>query len=190
MNPYQLRSGEVGPTVPVMLDAIREIDGHPMARCVYLVISADEPAAGWELAFAESRIPIALVGLAAIVLQPDQHTERFVDVSTIDRLYAAVDSMPGLMVEIDDLWLPAALFDGGERGAMFRVGFELFSRGYGFREGRTPAEDLVAAGEQLRTTVVPSPEETRAFRDWNARVIAEARQIYHRNEARALAWKP
>jgi hypothetical protein len=187
-SPYQL-TWEGGTTVPVMLDAIREIDGEPMARCVYLVISAEEPTAGWNVAFAGTRIPVALIGLAAIVFQPDAQTARFDDVEAIDRLYASVESIPGLIVEIDDLWLPGGLFAGGERGWMFRVGFDLFSRGYAFGQNRLSAEELVVAAGTLRHTVTLSREETAAFTSWNARVIAEAREIYHRNEARALAWK-
>jgi hypothetical protein len=189
MQPNQLRTREDGRTVPVMLDAIRDVEGHPLARCVYLVISAEEPAAGWELALADSRMPIALVGLTAIVLQPDAATDRFLDVATIDRLYGEIESIPGLMIDIDDVWLPAGPFEGGEPGAIFRVAFELFSRGYALRENRLSAEDLAEAGRRLPDAVIPSPEETRVFREWNRRVIADARQLYHRNQARALAWR-
>lgn len=172
-----------------MLDAIRDVDGQAMARCVYLVVSADEPAAGWELVLARSRMPIALVGLGAIVLRPDEATERFVDVATIDRLYRDVEAIPGLLIDIDDVWLPAAPFEGGEPGAIYRVAFGLFARGYAFRENRLSAVDLAMAGREPADAVVLSSEETRAFREWNRRVVTEARRLYHRNAARALAWR-
>jgi hypothetical protein len=53
------------------------------------------------------------------------------------------------MIDIDDVWLPAGPFEGGEPGAIFRVAFELFSRGYALRENRLSAEDLAEAGRQL-----------------------------------------
>jgi hypothetical protein len=172
-----------------MLDAIRDVDGEAMARCVYLVVSADEPVAGWELVLAGARMPSALVGLTAIVLQPDEATDRFVDVATIDRLYREIEAVPGLMIDIDDVWLPAAPFEGGEPGAIFRVAFELFARGYAFRENRLSAGDLALAGRELTGAVIASPDETRVFREWNRRVITEARRLYQLNESRALAWR-
>jgi hypothetical protein len=129
------------------------------------------------------------VGVTASVLQPDGATDRFLDVATIDRLYEEIESIPGLMIDIDDVWLPGAFFDGGEPGAIYRIAFELFSRGYAFRENRLSAEELALAGRERPDAVIPSPEETRVFREWNRRVVTEARRLYHLNEARALAWR-
>jgi hypothetical protein len=35
--------------IPVAIDAEREVDGHPMVRVTYFVISSDAPAAVWQI---------------------------------------------------------------------------------------------------------------------------------------------
>ncbi len=182
-------------SIPVFVDAERQIENEEMARCVYFVISIDEPSPGWTVDLANRRIPFLMIGLSGIIYRPDPDTPFFEDAESIDRIYRAVEDSPALSIEVEDLWLPSGILrekaprNRLERNAVFRIGVALFSAAYRFRDQRTTLGYFAAFARDQARNVEYSPVEAAAFGAWNARQIENSRTNYREHEFQALRYE-
>jgi hypothetical protein len=186
--------GAADVTIPVILDAIRNFDDVPMARCVYVAVETDDTSTGWSLDLARARIPFVMAGITAVLHRGIRGEERFDQPATIEALYRAIEAEPTLSIQTSDLWLPVHTLAGSEeistlaRGHVFRVGFPLFALARRFVAERLSQDDYLEAARNLAGTVAPSPSETEAFRRWNEDQIAYARSVYPKSRELELRW--
>ena len=187
--------GEGMPRVPVSVDAVREIDGVPMVRCVYLLVESDDPDPRWTLVLGGTRIPFLMLGLSGILFRPDDGEELFLTADRIEETFVAIESIAGLSVEMGDVWHPRLLFgEALERGDVSRVDLALVRDAVAFRNERIGIEEFVArvdaALEERGPSIVESsPEEAEAFREWNRRQVRDAIELYPKAESLALDWR-
>lgn len=171
------------PSVPVIVESIINFSVFPMTRCNYLLIEADEPTPDWSLGIAEQAVPIMLLGMEAIVLQPldGQFFER---PEQIEALISLIEDAPNAFsVHVDDLWLPTSVFrwegEPANENQLYRVEAPLFSLAYRFRRGSVSQSDFVDQVKEMEGMVSYSESEHLAFRAWHEGVIKEASELYH-----------
>lgn len=145
-----------------------------MVRCHYMSVECDEPRPGWALGIGGSEMPFLMLNLVGIVQQPFGAT-RFDNYTLIDQFYQRIEQQL-LSVNFEDLWMPSFLFQGEPHvGDVYRMGYKLFVAAFQFRDGRQTQEDFENLCKELQREMVPSKEETRAFRGWIAEQISAVR---------------
>ncbi|MGE3517514.1 MAG: hypothetical protein AB7J63_01045 [Vicinamibacterales bacterium] len=165
-------TGQPWVDAPVFIDATTGDGGVSFVRVSYLTIECEDPAWGWSLTIRGGRLPIALLGLAAVVLQPLGGT-RFRRPAQFDEFIRGVESHNELSVEVGDLYLPRFLFNTPQAGDVYRVRARLFGVAYQYRHGRSDLRDFTGMAEELRQEISFSVEETKAYHLWHAQVARE-----------------
>ncbi len=182
-------------TVPVVIDAIRDFDGSPMARCSYFIVETSETSPSWTLDLTEVRIPFVLAGLSAVITRPNDRDSIFGTPAAIDSIYELIESNPTFSIHTSDFWLPTfTLTDAGvptdiDRGQVFRVGYPLFELGRAFVSEQLAQEEFLERAAALSDQASPSPREAAAFREWSRQQIEAAREGYPKDPDLVLEWK-
>jgi hypothetical protein len=178
-------------TIPVSLDAVRNLDGTDMARVTYFVIGSEVPEPTWQLRPARaSQYSIEVLGLTGVICGPGLRSPMFRSPDEITALFEEVEANAVLSIEIEDLWIPLFWLSRGrepERGDVYRLRLPLFQAAYRFR-----IEDI-SQQEFLQTTewtgsVSYSAEETDAFRAWAQGRIEDAVAAYPKDPELELAY--
>jgi hypothetical protein len=180
-----------GGSVPVSLDAIRDLDGTQMARVTYFVIASNVPEPSWLLELGERHgASVMALGLLGVVCGPGPRTTLFRLPEQIDELFREIGAKPSLSIELEDLWIPAGWLGATEpqRGEVFRLERSLFQAAYRFRTQETSKDEFVER-TSWEGAVLFSPEETQAFRRWAEGRIGEAIEVYPKDEALALSYR-
>jgi hypothetical protein len=137
-------------------------------------VECDEPRPDWGLGIGGSEMPFLMLNLVGIVQQPFGAT-RFGNYTLIDQFFQRIEQQI-LSINFEDLWMPSFLFHGEPRvGDVYRVGYKLFVAAFQFRDGRHTQEAFDNLCKELQREMVPSKEETQAFRGWIAEQISAAR---------------
>jgi hypothetical protein len=107
-------------TIPVSLDAVRDLDGVDMARVTYFVIGSEVPEPTWQLRPERaSEYSIEVLGLTGVICGPGLRSPMFRNENEITALFEEVEANAGLSIEIEDLWIPVSWLSQGrepERG--------------------------------------------------------------------------
>lgn len=160
------------PDVPVLV----ETPGRPvfpMVRCHYMSVECDDLLPGWSLGVNGTQMPFLMLNLVGIVQQPFG-AARFDNYNVIDQFFRGIEQQM-LSINFEDVWLPSFLFHGEPRvGDIYRVGVKLFVAAFQFRAGRYTQETFEDLCKELQREIVPSNEETLAFRGWTAEQISTA----------------
>lgn len=145
-----------------------------MTRCHYLSIECDDPRPGWNLQLAASSTPFLMLNLVGIVQQPFG-AQHFNTSGLIDGLFKLVEDQAPLTVNFEDIWLPDFLFHSNVTvGDVYRVGNQLFTVAYQYRDGRHSQETFESLCRELHREIVFSGEETRAFKAWTDEQLSRA----------------
>jgi predicted acylesterase/phospholipase RssA len=195
--PYVEPSDELGfapaQTIPVSLDAVRDLDGVDMARVTYFVIGSEVPEPTWQLRPARaSEYSIEVLGLTGVICGPGLRSPMFRNAEEIAGLFQEVEASAGLSIEIEDLWIPMAWLSRGhepERGDVFRLRLPLFQAAYRFRIEDISQQEFVQTGEWTGS-VSYSAEETGAFRAWAQGRIDDAVAAFPKDPELKLAYTP
>ena len=155
--------------VPVFVDVIASEQAGAFVRVSYLTIECDDPSWGWRLALQTDAMPIALLGLSAVVLRPFDDL-RFRLPSQFDDLIRRVEFQRGFAVETGDLWLPPSSFESAEAGHVLRMSATLFGVAHQYRYGHIGRGEFEGVADRLREGVSFSAEETRAYHEWHEQV--------------------
>jgi hypothetical protein len=187
---------EAGPppppeSVPVFVDAIRDIEDVPMARVTYFVVASNVPEPSWLIhSRLEPTVSLQVLGLMGIICGPAPPSRLFEDPDQISQLFSVVEDSEGLSVEIEDLWLPASWFPPSgqpELGAVYRVDLPLFQRAYRYRTEEM-SHQLSSGRGEWEGAISPSPQETSAFAAWATAQIDMARRDYPKDPDLELAY--
>ena len=73
-------------SIPVSVDAIRDLDETPMARATYLIVTSEAPTAGWVVGLRrEVGLPLRVLGQVGVIYRPSRWSTRFRSASQIER---------------------------------------------------------------------------------------------------------
>jgi hypothetical protein len=132
--------------VPVVVDAIRVHKTFPMARCNYFSVECDSPTSGLAISVGGEELPLLILGLVGIITHP-LSAYQFSSIDLIEDLFKRVEDETGLLIDVDDVWLPLFLFDTigiePEIGQVYRLKKDLFVLAFSFREGNLNIESFI-----------------------------------------------
>jgi hypothetical protein len=87
-------------TIPVALDAVRELGATQMARVTYLVDGSEVPEPGWQLRpELASEYSIEVLGLTGVICGPGLRSPVFRNANEITALFREVEANEGLSIE-------------------------------------------------------------------------------------------
>jgi hypothetical protein len=177
-------------SIPVTVDAVRDVGGLPMARMVYYVVTSDVPTSGSVIGLGlESDLPLRVLGQVGIIYRPAGRGTRFRRAEDLDRLFDGVERNHALSIDTDDIWVPLAWLPGGrepQRSDVYRIGLASFQEAFRFRDNQLSLDQLA---DTAPDPIEFSAAETRVFRTWARQQIAAAVAAYPKNRERALAWR-
>ena len=178
-------------SIPIMIDSIKKYKDFSMSRCTYFTVESDTPSPNWIINLEHLRIPFYLLGISGIIWKPlgDQLTFKSPDL--VDELFEAIERIPELYVDINDIWLPNFLFRPGspKRGNVYRVAEKLFAEAYRYRQDQIQQKKFLLYCEEAIRLISFSGIETKSFHEWEMNQIAIAKNIYPKNKEFALKWR-
>jgi hypothetical protein len=190
--------------IPVAIDAEREVDGHPMVRVTYFVISSDAPAAVWQIDLPPlARLQgIGALGLLGVVFTTMHRSspgveadyEIFAQAADVAAIFTLESETPLLSVQIQDVWIPAGWFMNAEswdvsdprathrpeRGDVYRVGLEVFQSAYRYTSFDITIDELLST--DWMGQIVYSPVETESFLEWAEDQIELTKRTFESKE--------
>ena len=184
--------------IPIITDAVRNIDGYKMVRCSYFTIQSDDPLSNLSLNNSGFESPAILLNLEAILIGAPNEQKMFNGIKDITALYDYVESNDNLYIDLNDIWVPLNMFGTGDitQGMLFRIPDYYFSLCWKLRNDRISAEELyghIGRDYLDQTTASPphpllqhSRKETNAFKRWTKKQIEESRKIYKANKSDTL----
>lgn len=199
-------SSDEAPTaisVPVIADSLPRSSLDALARCSYFTITVDEPNLGI-LTVNNLQVPFLMLGLSGILIRPsDPQSSTFDSPDLLDDLIKLVESVEGISVETEYLWLPTALLDRAcfaaaasespsktvaKRGDVFRVAQKLFANALAamrqvseFRRIRDLAHDT-SGDNHPDQSIKYSPAETTAFQAWSQMHVISSQNFQRQNK--------
>ena len=179
------------PSIPVMVDDVKEFKNFRMTRCTYFSIECDTPSAEWLMELKERKVPFYLFGLSGIIREPIGSKTEFDTSQAIVELFETVEKISELFVDINDIWLPNFLFENTstERGSVYRIKERLFLEADRFRDDRISMDRFLKICEELRDHISYSDTETKSFREWARSQIEMAKKIFPKNPDLALKYR-
>jgi len=133
-----------------------------------------------------------MLGLVGIVTGPFGFG-RFNSIELIEDLFKLIEDEAGLLVDVDDIWLPMFLFDTmnlkPENGHVYRVKSDVFALALAFREGRLDLDTFHEQCERSTQPLVLSEDEMRSFREWRELQVQNAITQYPKNKEFELDWQ-
>lgn len=193
--------------VPVIIDSVKlprknvtspgglraESDLRSITRCNYLSVECDSPKPGWSVRIGGLDLPFLMLGLTGVIHRPFGD-EQFDIPAKIESLFLSVEQMGGLLVNINDVWLPNFLFERSgatpSKGMVFRVHRDLFETAFLYREGCLAHGTFLERCHSLsrREAVIISKKETEAFSIWHKEQISNAVHQYPKNKSLVLPY--
>ena len=173
--------------VPIIVDALREIDGQEMVRSSYFLVESNVPVPEWDLsslrtASLDGPTALGLLGVlygpVAPMNEPDQEG-LFWKSKDLQGVLDFATERDGLSIEFESLWIPAAWFDphnlysnaqpadGPEPpapGDVYRVALPVFQRCYLYTSDELSQDALLDT--DATGMVRNSRIETEAFRSF------------------------
>lgn len=186
------KSGEEKmPSIPVMVDDVKEFKNFRMTRCTYFSIECDTPSAEWLMELKDREVPFYLFGLSGIIREPIGAKTEFDSSQAIDELFEIIEKIPELFVDINDIWLPNFLFENTptERGTVYRIKERLFLEADSFRDDRISMDRFLKICEKLRDQISYSDTETKSFKGWASHQVEMAKNIFPKNPDLELKYR-
>ncbi len=176
--------------IPLIVDTVVKNPEFPLVRCNYLSVECDSPKDGWHLTIRGVQLPILMLGLVCIITRPFRQN-RFATVRSIDEMYTLIQREAGLLINVDDVWLPLFLFRNNPplNGQVYRVTVALFNSALSFREGRMGRTDFIDWCERLTHPLSLSDRETLSFSQWHELQLRGAIGQYPKNPNIRLRWE-
>lgn len=172
-------------TIPLVVDAVRMIDGYQMARCAYYSIASDTPMLDTDIQIEGTNRPFLFIQLEAIFLSPPNTQDYFNSMDEVNSMYEYAEQYEGIFVDINDIWVPYQWFgvEEIEAGMIFRIAIGQFINCWKFRNDQITVETFLEDSviERKEAILAYSNEETSAFKSWTDQQIERSREIYREN---------
>jgi hypothetical protein len=175
-------------SVPVIVDDPKRTGGFDMTRCVYFHIDCEDTLDEWAMDLGAGPIPFRMIGLSGVIVRPLAQSEIFDNPGQVENLFETAEAMGTgaeseaeadamMHVELEEIWLPNELLNAEGRdvfrGAVFRIGYNLFRLAFAFALGRLTQNEFLERARDLRQ-VEFSEKETKAISVWASHEIEMA----------------
>ena len=178
-------------TIPLIVDDLKPLPDYPLVRCNYLSVECDAEASPWTIHIGGRRLPFFMAGLSGVITRAPG-ASKFRDVTDLENLFELIEDEAGLLIDIDDIWLPDFLFRRTRfrprNGRVYRITPEAFSLALTFREGRLDLPRFIEAVRELPKPLAYSGRETGTFEAWRNRQIQDARDRFPKKESLKLEY--
>jgi hypothetical protein len=175
-------------SIPVLIDDCKDLKNFKMTRCSYFSIESVEPSPDWIIPLQNTKIPFYLVGISGILTKPLKG-KIFRVPSSIDKLFSYIDNVPSLFVDTNEVWFPNFLFPvKPKRGSVYRINSDLFTLAMRFQSQRISLDEFLSSSWQFKGSLLPSEEETMAFKKWELELIDVAKEKYEKNKNLTLRY--
>lgn len=175
------------PTIPVMIDDVKDSADFHMSRCTYFSIASNLPSAEVSLD-PRMKIPSFMIGFTGVICRPSYRSVLFDKPKKISGLFERVERNENLYVDINDIWLPNYVFDdkNRKRSSVYRIGPELFKLAFNYQNEIISDKDFLKICKERNLKAEFSPEETESFKIWGQKQIKHARKYYKKNPSQWL----
>jgi hypothetical protein len=182
-------------TIPILVDDVKQLKDFNMTRGSFFTIDASGMGDDWVAILRGREVPFMILGVTNVLHRPDTDNLLFVSATSIEQLFDQIESVEGLVVESEYIWLPNFLFDPHiglysaneqpiqlERGAVWRIGFGLFQMAVTFLQEVIPADTYQERCWQMiqsgQVELGYSHEESISFREWSDAQFTEAKKHF------------
>ena len=172
-------------SVPVIIDSLKEFGEMRLLRCIYFYIETDECIPIDMLNRPKGKTLALLVDGKVVVVSPPGAKETFVEPEDIVSLFDAIEQQGHQSVQNGTVWVPAneLINQSGDnatkKGQVIRMASEAFAICLAYGRNRIDEAELKERWLRLEDAVHLSPDETRAFWEWNRTVIGALSHKYH-----------
>lgn len=183
-----------GLTIPVQIDDIKRLKGFQRTRCNYFRI--EFPERSFEESFPVSpadKLRVAAWGNWAVLTGPITESgeqRKFLSSDSIRQTFLKIEENEAIFLDLGYIYLPNQLLGldtSNHRiriGDVYRLSTELFQKCYLFvAEMISEKEWMEYCSSSLKRKnqkeIIPSPDETKAFRKWRKEQIKRSYDRYH-----------
>ncbi len=177
-------------TIPVMVDDRKDLGDFKMTRVAYFYVESTEPSPDIPIDDRSLGIPMLALEFSGVLHRPSNAKEYFETPDQVEELFRNVEKHELLYVDSDNIWIPNALFDKTpERGDVYRVPFDLFSKLYPLcRDDASLDAGISRFGEEHGLATF-SEVETAAFAKWSEGIVENVKAAYPKKESLKLKWR-
>lgn len=177
-------------TIPVMVDACKDLDEFKMTRVTYFYVESIEPSDRILYDIGQLEFPVISLEFTGIVYKPLGLGEYFDLPELIEDYFQGVEKSEFLYVDSDNLWIPNRLFPSTpHRGEVFRINSRLFTKIYRLCKDDAFLDDRTVRFSAPAGDVLFSEDETKAFKQWSEGIIKNAVNTFPKNEDLMVRWE-
>lgn len=187
-------------TIPVQIDNIQHLGDFQRARCNYFRIEFSEgPFTGtYPVSYADE-LRIAAWGSWAVLTGPSikvDDLDLFLSSDSIRQTFMRIEETEGLFLDLGYIWIPNKLLGVENKnkdiriGDVYRLSTRLFQKCYLFVAEIITEKEWLDFCHSLSEEILPSPDETAAFREWRQKQIQSSYERYHDESYKERRLKP
>lgn len=180
------------PTIPVQVDSIKRWAEFQKTRCIYFRVEfPDRPVTGPSPDLYGDKAVLSTWGSWAVLSGPSRSIEAeglFLLPKSIEQTLLRIEETEGLSLDLAHIWMPNELFDLGNQdkeirsGDVYRLSTALFRVCYLFAAEMITEDRWLNSCRSSYADIIPSPEETAAFRSWRKEQIERSSSRYHHKD--------
>jgi hypothetical protein len=175
-------------TVPIQIDSIKRHEEFQRTRFIYFRIEIED---WFDLGPHPELISMGLDNLfggwAALSgpLGHDSSDELFINSDLINQAFQTIEGSRNLNLELGYIWLPNDFifleekYENIRKGDIYRIPLQGFYECYKLVAGIITDTEWLKSISEFSRDILPSPEETKAFRSWRVNQISRSRERYH-----------
>lgn len=178
-------------TIPIQIDSIKKMEEYERTRCIYYRVELEDGYVFRKTRYLLSSSAFFAAGvswaaLAGPVLIDGKENDLFLTPDLITKTINSLHDNEKLSLDLGYLWVPNNMFEKAAHGEairegdVYRLSLSYFRYCYRFAMGKIPQEEWLNPKKRFREPILPSPEETAAFRTWRLAQIAISHEHYHK----------
>jgi len=179
-------------TIPVLIDNIKRLKDFQRTRCTYFRIEFSErPFTGTFPVSSSEKFRAEAWGNWAVLTGPPMRSgekDLFLSSDSIERTLMKIEDDKELFLDLGYIWIPNQVLGVKEEGKavtdirtgdVFRISTSFFQKCYFFVAETIPEKEWLEYCLSSPEEIHPSPDETKAFREWRRMQIQRSYDRYH-----------
>lgn len=178
--------------IPVLIDDIKRLKGFQRTRCTYFRIEFSErPFTGTFPVSSAGKFRAEAWGNWAVLTGPAMGTGKkdlFLSPDSIRRTLMEIEEDEELFLDLGYIWIPNQVLGIKEKnkaaapirtGDVYRISPPFFQKCYSFVAETITEKEWLEYCLSSPEEIHPSPDETKAFREWRKMQIQRSYDRYH-----------